>query len=95
MKLEYKLFKKKSTIHNYVSNLNDIVLVKYSATMDEIEDYKVSCKSSLTDEFQIINNVEIIIRNKRILKKLLELNKNQSLVVYVKEFNDKYLFELN
>lgn len=95
MKLEYKLFKKKSTIYNYVSNLNDIVLVKYSATMDEIEDYKVSCKSSLSDEFQIINNVEIIIRNKRILKKLLELNKNQSLVVYVKEFNDKYLFELN
>lgn len=90
MNIKYKILDNKSQVYKYVINLKDTVKVGIYFDDDTIDNFDVIDKIGLTDDFQLIKNVEIII--KEVEEKLNSLSYNQSLLVYIEEYNDKYLF---
>lgn len=90
MNIKYKILDNKSQVYKYVINLKDTVKVGIYFDDDTIDNFDVIDKIGLTDDFQLIKNVEIII--KEVEEKLNSLSYNQALLVYIEEYNDKYLF---
>lgn len=90
MNIKYKILDNRSQVYKYVISLKDTVKVGIYFDDDIIDNFDVIDKIGLTDDFQLIKNVEIII--KEVEEKLNSLSYNQSLLVYIEEYNDKYLF---
>lgn len=90
MNIKYKILDNKSQVYRYVVNLKDTVKVGIYFDNNTIDNFDVIDKIGLTDDFQLIKNVEIII--KEVEEKINSLSYNQALLVYIEDYNDKYLF---
>lgn len=90
MNIKYKVLDNNSQVYRYVKNLQDTVKVDIIVFGGYINNFEVMDKMGLTDDFQLIRNVEIILRT--VDQKICSLSSNQSLLVYVEEYSDKYLF---
>lgn len=90
MNIRYKVLDNDSQVYRYVKNLQDTVKVDTIVFGGYINNFEVVDKVGLTDDFQLIRNVEIILRT--VEQKICSLSSNQSLLVYVEEYSDKYLF---
>lgn len=90
MNIKYKVLNNKSSVYKYVSNLKDIIKVDVVVTDERVDDFDINDGVGLTDEFQLIRNVEIILKD--IESKVCHLDYSQSLIVYIEDYSDKYLF---
>lgn len=90
MMLKSKIIKKNTELYKYVSRLKDIIEVNVDVNEDGIDTYDIIRFNEKNDDFQLMNNIEILLP--KIEDKLLNLNKSSSLIVYIEDFNDKYLF---